>query len=113
MHRKCSNDGGQDIPDTYPGMAIAGAGELAMLERMTAGLLSLPILLLLFSLLWVLGVPCPLSASEPKAFAVGAFHDGISQILPVNDFTRNRVFSHFRQALLVRSRARSPALIAP
>lgn len=51
MHRKCSNSGGQDIPDTYPGMAIAGAGELAMLERMTAGLLSLPILLLLFSLL--------------------------------------------------------------
>ena len=58
-------------------------------------------------------MPCPLSASEPKAFGVGAFHEGISQILPVNDLTRNPVFSHFRQDLPVRSRARSPALIAP
>lgn len=101
------------MSEGYAGMAIAGAGELARSEGLTAGLLSLPILLLLFSLLWLLGVPCPLSASEPKAFGVGAFQDGISQILPVNDLTRNPVFSHFRHGLPVRSRARSPALIAP
>ena len=94
-------------------MAIAGAGELAGLEGLTAGLLSLPILLLLLPLLWLLGVPCPLSASEPKAFGPGDFQDGISQILPVNDLTRNPVFSHFRHGLPVRSRARNPALIAP
>lgn len=51
MHRTCPNVGGQDVPDTHAGMAIAGAGELATLEGLTAGLCSLSTLLLLFSLL--------------------------------------------------------------
>lgn len=51
LHRTCPNDDSQGIPDPQAGMAIAGAGELAILEGLTAGLLSLPMLLLLFSLL--------------------------------------------------------------
>ena len=93
------------------GMARAGAGELATTEGLTAGLLSLPTLLLLFSLLWLLEVPC--SLSEPNAFGFGVRHEGISQTLPVNDLILKPVLSHFLQALPVRSRARSPALIAP
>ena len=92
-------------------MARAGAGELAPTEGLTAGLLSLPTLLLLFSLLWLLEVPC--SLSEPKAFGFGVRHEGISQTLPVNDLILKPVLSHFLQTLPVRSRARSPALIAP
>ena len=51
MHRLCPNNGGQNVPDIQAGVAMAGAGELAILEGLAAGLLSLPMLLLLFSLL--------------------------------------------------------------
>ena len=40
-----------NVFQTQAGVAIAGAGELAMLEGLAAGLLSLPMLLLVFSLL--------------------------------------------------------------
>lgn len=82
-----------------------------MFEAMTAGLLSLPMLLLLFSLLWLFDVPC--SLSEPKALLDGVRQVGSSQTLPVNDLTRKPVLSHFLHGLPVRSRARRPALMIP
>lgn len=99
------------VVNIHVGPAIPVAGELATLDGKTAGLLSLPMLLLLFSLLWLFEVA--VSLSEPNARIVGVFHDDISQALPVKDLMRNPVFSHRLHCLPVRSRARSPALIAP
>lgn len=109
---KCIGQGiGSWTAIVQAGVETPLAGELATFEALTAGLLSLPMLLLLFSLLWLFDVPC--SLSEPKALLLGVRQVGSSQTLPVNDLTRKPVLSHFLHGLPVRSRARSPALMIP
>lgn len=80
-------------------------------------LLSLPgMLSLLFPLLWLVdsGKAGWLASPSRTDFGFfGARHDLICQVTPVNVLMQKPLFAHFRHGLPVRSRARSPALIAP
>lgn len=54
-----------------------------------------------------------MSPSASTFRGLGALHEGTSQITPVKVFTEKPDLVHFLQGVPVRSRARSPALIAP
>jgi len=112
-HSISKPEGGQPNRRVYAAAGVAGAGELTRLGFSPAGLLSLPILLLLLPLLKSWEVACWPSAEDPKALALGVRHDGTSQSLPVNDLILNPVFCHFRHGFVVRSRARNFSLMTP
>ena len=103
-------------PYAQAAIAGVGAGELAAGFEGARPLLpaSLPLGLLLpltrFSS-FELGVPEE-SLSLTTAF-LGARHEGRSQTTPVKLLTKKPLFSHLRQGVPVRSRARRPALMAP
>lgn len=94
--------------------AIAG-GELTRLVASTS------IALVLFSLsIWLFSLFSLLLSpvDEPSVLGLmatlgGALHLGISIGMPVNVLITKERFSHLRQGLPERSRARKPALIAP
>jgi uncharacterized membrane protein YbhN (UPF0104 family) len=96
--------------------AAGGAGDEAISTSTPLLLFSLSTWLLsLFSLL----LP-PEADAEPSVLVLdsivilgGAVHRGISQVTPVKLLSLKPPFCHLRHGFPVRSRARSPALIAP
>lgn len=94
--------------------ATRGAGELSIPFVISTSilLLSLGSALLPFGFISLEPVLSLLTSPENES-RVGAFHDGIAHIVPVNDLSWNGLRSHRRHGLPVRSSARSPALMAP
>ena len=103
----------------YAGVAIPGAGELTarLISATPFRLLSLPTLLLLwfamFSLFDVGVVLWPFTPFASSVSFFGALQEGICHTMPVKLLTAKPCLAHFRHGLPVRSRARSPALMAP
>lgn len=88
-------------------------GELA---RIGVSLTLPTLLLLLFSLLWLFdvgGLGWLASPFAPIFLDFGARHEGTCHVTPVKVLIVKPVLFHFRHGVPVRSRARSPAFIAP
>lgn len=101
--------------DVEAGAGAMAGGELTRLVASTSmALVLFSLSIWLFSLFSLLLSP----VDEPSVLGLtvtlgGALHLGISIGMPVNVLIMKERFSHLRQGLPERSRARKPALIAP